>query len=278
MASVNIATLAGYTLTYNANGGSGAPSAVSNVESTTISSTAPTRDGYNFLGWSTSSSATYASYVAGNSITLTTNTTLYAVWEIKTYTITYNANGGIGAPSSQTKTHGTTLTLSTKRPTKSNMILGRYTVTLDANGGVCSSKSLSAIQATKYTFRTWSTNSIGTGTKFAPGSSYTMNTSLTLYAIYTGYTSTTTITLPTPTRDGYEFLGWGTNSTAAFGITGEFTPTSNITLYAVWKCNGLVYIDDGEFSQYKVLIYDGSSWNQYMPYIHTESGWEVYSG
>ena len=77
------ATTRGYTLTYDANGGSGAPSTVSDITSTTISSTIPTRNGYDFLGWSTSSSATSASYVAGNSISLSSNITLYAVWKRK---------------------------------------------------------------------------------------------------------------------------------------------------------------------------------------------------
>ncbi|MBQ2963626.1 MAG: leucine-rich repeat protein [Clostridia bacterium] len=70
-----------YTLSYNANGGSGAPASQSGATSYTISSTQPTRSGYTFLGWSKSSSATMASYTAGDSITLTANTTLYAVWQ-----------------------------------------------------------------------------------------------------------------------------------------------------------------------------------------------------
>ncbi|MBQ8015932.1 MAG: InlB B-repeat-containing protein [Clostridia bacterium] len=70
-----------YTLTYNANGGNGAPSAQSGAASYTVSSVKPVRSGYTFLGWSKSSSATSASYVAGNTITLSANTTLYAVWQ-----------------------------------------------------------------------------------------------------------------------------------------------------------------------------------------------------
>ena len=80
-----------YTLAYSANGGSGAPSSqtgsntlLSPSYTFTISSTVPTRSGYNFLGWSTSSSATTADYQPGDSITVTSDgtTTLYAVWKI----------------------------------------------------------------------------------------------------------------------------------------------------------------------------------------------------
>ncbi len=78
-----------YTITFNANGGSGAPSSQSYTYnasgSITLSSTKPTRSGYNFLGWSTSSSGS-PSYSAGGSFStsVTSNTTLYAVWGLPT--------------------------------------------------------------------------------------------------------------------------------------------------------------------------------------------------
>jgi len=77
-----------YTITYNANGGSGAPAAQTLEEGTrTLSSTTPTRSGYSFLGWSTSSSATTATYGAGATINLTANITLYAVWKAELSTV-----------------------------------------------------------------------------------------------------------------------------------------------------------------------------------------------
>ena len=84
------------SLTYNANGGSGAPSTQNAIQyinassssiaksnaSITIPATIPTHDATkcNFSGWSTSSSATTAQYQPGNNISINTNTTLYAVW------------------------------------------------------------------------------------------------------------------------------------------------------------------------------------------------------
>jgi hypothetical protein len=64
-----------YSVSYNANNGSGAPSTsyfYSDNTSFTISSSTPSRTGYTFLGWSTSSSATSPSYTAGSSYTLST--------------------------------------------------------------------------------------------------------------------------------------------------------------------------------------------------------------
>lgn len=271
-----------YTVAYNANGGSGAPSNQTKTYGVdlTLSSTEPTMTGYTFLGWATSSSATSATYQPGATYTSNASVTLYAVWQIKTYTVTYNANGGSGAPSSQTKTYGETLTLSSTKPSKSAVSAGNYTVTLNANGGACSSSSLTAKRTTSYTFSKWNTESDGTGTSYDSGASYTKNATLKLYAIYTSSTSTETVALPTAVRDGYEFVGWATSSTATSGNTGSYIPTENVTLYAIWKPMGLVYIYDnsGAFNTYKIMIYDVSGWNQYIPYIYTESGWVEYSG
>lgn len=71
------------TLTYDANNGDGAPSAKTDCQSGvsfSLSNTEPTRDGYVFLGWNTSSTATTAQKAAGDSYSITSNTTLYAVW------------------------------------------------------------------------------------------------------------------------------------------------------------------------------------------------------
>ena len=83
-----------YTITYNANGGSGAPSSQSytydpnNDTVFYLSSTTPSRSGYTFLGWSLSSTATSASYSAGQrwGTHNANNYTLYAVWK-KTVTV-----------------------------------------------------------------------------------------------------------------------------------------------------------------------------------------------
>lgn len=85
-------------VSYNANGGSGAPSATyfyGSTESITLSSTRPTRPGYTFLGWSTSSTATTATYSPGQNIgTRSSGLTLYAVWEKKTFELSISEGTG----------------------------------------------------------------------------------------------------------------------------------------------------------------------------------------
>ena len=74
-------------LGYDANKGTNAPDGSSaeivagDSATFTISDSVPTRTGYDFLGWSTNKDATSAEYSSGGSITISSNTTLYAVWK-----------------------------------------------------------------------------------------------------------------------------------------------------------------------------------------------------
>lgn len=154
--SITVPALASYKVSYNANGGSGAPGSQTKWYGTTLklSSTKPNRSGYSFQGWATSSSGSVA-YAAGANYTANAAVTLYAKWKANTYTVSYNANGGSGAPSSQTKTYGVNLTLSSTKPTRTN-----------------------------YTFKGWGTSASSTSVAYASGATYTSNASITLYAIW----------------------------------------------------------------------------------------------
>ncbi|MCL1974812.1 MAG: InlB B-repeat-containing protein, partial [Firmicutes bacterium] len=72
-----------YTLAYNGNGGKGVPPTQEVLGNTNIpvSSIIPINEEFPFLGWANSSNATTAEYQPGDSIFLTNNTTLYAVWD-----------------------------------------------------------------------------------------------------------------------------------------------------------------------------------------------------
>lgn len=80
---ITVPALASYGVTYNANGGTGAPSAQTkwHGEVLTLSSTKPTRAGYTFQGWSTSSTGG-VKYAAGARFESNAATTLYAVWKV----------------------------------------------------------------------------------------------------------------------------------------------------------------------------------------------------
>lgn len=146
-------------VSYNANGGSGAPSATyfyGSTENIVLSSTKPTKDGYTFLGWSINSTASNVTYSPGQNIgKRSSNLILYAVWEINTWTISYNANGGENAPNSQTKIYNQTLVLSNSIP----IYIGRD-------------------------FLGWSTDPEATSAMYQAGGNYTKNEAAILYAVW----------------------------------------------------------------------------------------------
>ena len=225
-----------YTVSYNANGGTGAPSAQTKTRDVdlTLSSTKPTRTGYTFVGWATSSSATTAQYSAGSIYTNEASVTLYAVWRKQTFTITYNANGGANAPGAQTQTYGTAITVTSQKPEKT------YTVTFNANGGTVNTSYYSL----DCTFAGWNTSSSGTGTTVNAGSSYTPNKNVTLYA---KYTNPTLGNYPIPSKTGYTFNGWYTASSGGSRVDATTVISANTTLYAQWSLEtySVIYFDDG---------------------------------
>lgn len=86
-----------YKVSYNANGGTGAPSTQTKKynKNLSLSANIPTKTGYDFMGWSTSSNSTTPEYGPGDILTANKNTTLYAVWEkSKTFTSTFDSTTG----------------------------------------------------------------------------------------------------------------------------------------------------------------------------------------
>ena len=115
-----------YTVTYDANGGGGAPAAVEvHVDETiTLSDIVPSRENYTFVGWSENSESASAQYQPNDSFTMGNSlVTLFAVWN-KNPELTYNANGGtfstyagVSYPAS-----GSTVTLTGAVPQKDGYI------------------------------------------------------------------------------------------------------------------------------------------------------------
>ena len=88
--TISVPALTSYTISFNANNGTGAPANQTKYYGIdlTLSSTIPVRSGYKFLGWSDSSTATTPSYMAGGTYSGNANATLYAVWEAQASPIT----------------------------------------------------------------------------------------------------------------------------------------------------------------------------------------------
>lgn len=182
-------------ISYNASGGSGAPSQSSTkvpagvasdyprMVSITVSSSVPTRSGYSFLGWSTSWGGT-PSIHGGQTLTHTFQTyssssqtytiTLYAIWHQQTYTVTYLPGSyGSGSSATDTKYGGAALTLRGRLFTRSG-----------------------------YSQTGWSVNANGSGYAYGLGGSYTQDASITLYPYWAVLKSTITSVTSSVPADG----------------------------------------------------------------------------
>ena len=141
-----------YTLTYDANGGTGTVPTDSNkyakgTYAQVVSGSGLTREGMIFLGWSTDKTAVSPAYYPGGSVKINDNTTLYAVWGTPTgkAAITYHSNFG----NDQTRK-------SEDKPINS-------LITVEGYG------NLNLPSHTGYEFIGWNTASDGTGTAYAAG-------------------------------------------------------------------------------------------------------------
>ena len=86
-------SIGNYSVTYNANGGSGAPSSQAKLygANLTLSGTKPTRTGYSFKGWNTNSAGTGTAYSAGGTYSANAAVALYAQWTAKSYTVSFKS-------------------------------------------------------------------------------------------------------------------------------------------------------------------------------------------
>ncbi len=227
-----------YMIEYSANRGENPPSTQYKDynKNITISSVKPTREGFVFVGWNQNFLSSTVKYRAGDTYTLNEDAKLYAVWKKIEYTIKYDANGGTGAPSSQTKYHGTDITITTEEP-KGKI----FTVTYNSNGG----NEGIVTKTCEEQFHCWKTKD---GECFYGGDTYSLEGNATLYADYVGYLIGSG---NTATRDGYYFIGWydspnvdeDGNPTGKRYNAGEAI-TKDLYLYAMWsKSFTLLYGD-----------------------------------
>lgn len=269
-----------YTINYDTNGGSNiSPTKVKttydNLEiqagvftckyDIPITTTEPTRSGYVFWGWETKKYAdgaykqNYSGALGGTLCYAGTNTTLYAVWQKATVTITYNTKNSYPASIESQSVN----VASSKTKTGNKYVLQ---VAISAKD----------IVGTNGAFVGWSTNSkyassnaTMTDTKIKPGDKIYLQGDTDLYTMYLAKTDTNVIELDlhgnyflasgkqvyyiknTPvkmipryweTRSGYTQLGWDINSDATtptytVGQVVQQGFSENKKLYAIWKKN-----------------------------------------
>ena len=265
-----------YEVAYNGNGAtSGSMSNSSHIYDVAKALTANgfTKTGYTFNGWNTNANGTGTSYsdkASVNNLTTTSGATvtLYAQWKANTYSVVLNGNDA----TSTNHTTSVTATYDSAMPsiTKPSRV---YTVTYNANGGSCSTASATST----YTFEGYYTATSG-GIQYytsagASAKNWDKTSDTTLYAQWT-YKS---VILPTPTRSGYKFLGWANSSDAALGTTGNYTPDSDITLYAIWEALATMFVKvDGAYKAGIPYVKVGDEWKRATAvYIKVDDQWKL---
>ncbi len=217
-----------YTISYDLAGGSVAtPNPTSYTVESNITLVNPTRNGYDFTGWTGTGlaeptmSVTIADSIGDRSYT--------ATWTPHIYAINYNLNGGsVSTPNPSTYIiESTDITLA--NPTRDGYTFAGWTGTgLDSatmsvtiEQGSTGDRSYTAIWTpTVYTI-TYNLN----GGSAANPTSYTIESS--------------DITLANPTRTGYTFAGWtGTDlDSATLSVTIEHGSTGDRSYTATWTIN-----------------------------------------
>ena len=243
-------TMDTYTLTYVLDGGTNGNNPTTyDVYTATITLEPATKTGYTFDGWYDNPDLT------GSAITeipqgSTGSLTLYAKWEMDTYTITYVLNGGINGLNPTEYNIQTGITL--EQATRTGYIFDGWYDNELFNGDVVTgievgSTGDKAFYA-KWTAQTYTiTYELDGGENGANPTTYTIETD--------------TITLQPATKSGYGFAGWYDNAEftgdAIIEIPAE--STGNITIYAKWSAESynITYIlDGGTNNESNPLIYD----------------------
>jgi uncharacterized repeat protein (TIGR02543 family) len=150
-----------YTVTYDANGGSGAPVDATQYkvgDLVSVSSTIPARHGYQFREWNEAQDGSGTPHGVSTTFTMdSSDVTLFAMWnQVAPYTVTYDANGGSGTvPADPGAYHaGEHVT-----------VLGQGSLVL-----------------TDHSFIGWNTAASGSGTSYSEGDTFTVASDVVLYA------------------------------------------------------------------------------------------------
>jgi len=235
-----------YTVSYNANGGNGAPGSQTKTHGATItlSNTVPSRAGYVFLGWATSSSATSASYQPGGLYTANAGITLYAVWKKTVIPVTSISisNVPLEIKVGETCTLGVTVSPSNATNKSVTWSSSNTAVATVDCGGTVTGKSVGSVTISATANDGSGKKGIGTFNVAAAPVTYTVS-----YNANNGngapgsqtksHGATITLSNTVPSRAGYVFLGWAASSTAtsaSYQPGGLYTANAGITLYAVW--------------------------------------------
>ena len=226
---IKVEKIKSYSITYVLNGGKNNaknPSVYTSLTET-ITLKKATRKGYTFKGWYSDSK--FKKKVSKIEKGSTGDKTLYAKWEKTKYTITYKLNSGKNNAKNPKSYTITTKTITLKSPTRKGYTFkGWYS---DSKFKKKVTKIAKGSTGNKTLYAKWEKTKYKITYVLKGGKNSTKNPSK--------YTITTkTITLKKPTRKGYTFKGWYSDSKYKNKVTKiKKGSTGNIKLYAKWVKN-----------------------------------------
>ena len=211
-------------VTYDSQGGTSVTAGSVATGANLTAPTAPTKAGYTFSGWSTTSTGSVVSFSGGYTHGQTSSFTLYAIWAANALTVTYNSKDGTDVANGTVNT-GASISSAPTAPTKTGYTFSGWSAT---DGGTVVTFPYAHGNTANFTmYAIWSANSLTITYDEQGGSSIADGTVLVGASISAAPTA--------PTRAGYTLSGWSTTST---GLVVSFPyahgQTSNFTLYAIW--------------------------------------------
>lgn len=214
----------GYGISYVLNGGSNHKSNVSVYYNQAVKLYNPTRSGYSFKGWYSDSK--YKTRVTSYKKGTKGNKKLYAKWSKNTYSITYKLNGGKNTKANPS-TYSVTSSISLKNPSrKGYSFKGWYSDSKYKNKVTNIKKRTGNLTL----YAKWSAASYRITYKLNGGKNTKSNPS--------AFTINSTVALKNPSRKGYSFKGWYSDSRYRTRVrTIKKGTTGNKTLYAKWSKN-----------------------------------------
>ncbi|MBQ4535784.1 MAG: InlB B-repeat-containing protein, partial [Clostridia bacterium] len=214
-----------FIISFNSNGGTNVESISVKYDDKYSLPTEPTKRGYIFEGWAETDNATTATWKIGEK-TCKGDKTWFAVWSAIQYYVEYDKNNATSTHSMANSTHK----YDVLKELSPNTYERKFTVTYVYGYDGKENETVTATAA----FEGWA--GLPTGQiKFVDKESvinlaYINEDTVILYAKFID----AKVLLPNPTRDSHTFAGWRLDSTTIYQGNSEITPSSNITLTALW--------------------------------------------